>query len=758
MPEIEADDSVTTEAEALADILAWSRARPLWQRDALRRLTQAEELADQDNADLTAICKDRTLPAQPLAADHIRAPDAGLPAVRLREIRDVLNVNALPEEQRLGFLTRGVTIVYGDNGSGKSGYVRIVKRACRARGPDERILKNIYTAPAGPQQAIINFTAGMQDESELWTHGLPSTPLLSGVSVFDSSTANVQVDEANNVAYTPFPMKLLERLVRACRAVKGKLEAEIAAVEAQTPQALVTPDCARETEVGRFLAALNADIAPQQVETLATLSPDDQARLATLEVNLAQDPRATAVRLHAQQGRLDTLARRLGALSVAVSDVSARRLHALREDYQAKSEAARVAGQTLFTGEPLPYVASGTWCALWEAARAYSAEAAYAGRPFPVTDDEARCVLYQQSLDPDAAARLRRFEEFVQDRTQQDQQEARKSFDDHQATRAEAALSVFDLQAGLVLIRDELGQPALADLVRRFAITAQWRLRHLLRYKVAPDTPAPALPAAELRAASEELVSRAAALLSDDQSQARLTLKREHQELQDQKWLSSIKDDVLAESKRKRQLAKLRNALRDTVHTQISNKSSALSETLVTDRLRGRFAQEIDRMRIAGLAIELRKTRTHHGIPQFRVSLIHKPDAKAGQVLSEGEHRCVALAAFLAELSTMDNQSGIVFDDPVSSLDHLHRENIADRLAEEGRIRQVIVFTHDLPFLFLLQKFCREHDTEVALRHVLRHSQSPGHCENTPPMKAQRAEQRVESLQTHLDNTRIQHE
>ena len=40
----------TTEANALADILAWSLRRPLWQRDALRRLTQAEELTNQDTS------------------------------------------------------------------------------------------------------------------------------------------------------------------------------------------------------------------------------------------------------------------------------------------------------------------------------------------------------------------------------------------------------------------------------------------------------------------------------------------------------------------------------------------------------------------------------------------------------------------------------------------------------------------------------------------------------------------------------------
>ena len=509
---------------------------------------------------------------------------------------------------------------------------------------------------------------------------------------------------------------------------------------------------------GAFLATLSAVTTPQQVESLATLSPEEQARLVTLAADLTQDPSATASRLLAQLGRLDTLIRRLEALAGAVSGESSQRLHDLFEDYRAKSEAARLSARTLFNGEPLPSVGTDTWLALWEAARAYSTEAAYTGRPFPVSDDEARCVLCQQRLNPDAAARLRRFEKFVQDRTQKDERESYRTYKDHRAILADAALPASDLLASVMLIRDELGQPTLADLVRRFAITAQWRLRHLLRYNATLDTPAPTLPAVELRAASAELASRVAALQSDDSSEARLALKGEHQELQDRKWFAGIKEAVLVEIERKRQLGKLRGALRDTAHTQISNKSSVLSETLVTNKLRGRFAQEINLMSIAGIAIELRKTRIHYGVPQFRVSLIHKPDAKAGQVLSEGEHRCVALAVFLAELSTTDSKSGIVFDDPVSSLDHLHREQIAARLAKEGRNRQIIVFTHDLPFLFLLERYCREHDTEVALRHVLRHGQGPGHCENTSPMKAQRAEQRVRSLQAHLDNTLIQYE
>jgi hypothetical protein len=71
---------------------------------------------------------------------------------------------------------------------------------------------------------------------------------------------------------------------------------------------------------------------------------------------------------------------------------------------------------------------------------------------------------------------------------------------------------------------------------------------------------------------------------------------------------------------------------------------------------------------------------------------------KVHEVASEGEQRCIALAAFLTELSQASHKSSLVFDDPVSSLDHWYRHNIAMRLVNESKTRQVVVFTHDLLF------------------------------------------------------------
>jgi len=49
------------------------------------------------------------------------------------------------------------------------------------------------------------------------------------------------------------------------------------------------------------------------------------------------------------------------------------------------------------------------------------------------------------------------------------------------------------------------------------------------------------------------------------------------------------------------------------------------------------------------LRAELVQAGSQYGVPKFRVSLVANPAVDVGTILSEGEHRCVAIAAFLAE-------------------------------------------------------------------------------------------------------------
>ncbi len=81
---------------------------------------------------------------------------------------------------------------------------------------------------------------------------------------------------------------------------------------------------------------------------------------------------------------------------------------------------------------------------------------------------------------------------------------------------------------------------------------------------------------------------------------------------------------------------------------------------------------------------------------------------KKSEILSEGEQRAIALAGFLTEVNEVDTGHAIIFDDPVSSLDWDRRALIAERLAEEAKKRQVIIFTHDFSFALQLEKSAKD--------------------------------------------------
>ncbi len=128
------ESDISNEAAALADILRWSADQPAWQRDALRRLCGQIKLDAAEITALVAICKGADK-AAPLDANHVRDPAASHAVVSLGALHSLSNINALAPGERLTFGKSGLTVIYGDNGAGKSGYARVLKQLCRARSP-----------------------------------------------------------------------------------------------------------------------------------------------------------------------------------------------------------------------------------------------------------------------------------------------------------------------------------------------------------------------------------------------------------------------------------------------------------------------------------------------------------------------------------------------------------------------------------------------------------------------------------------------
>ena len=285
-----------TDAEALRDIVLWSADRPPWQRQALRQLAQQDQLsADQIDA-LYQLSVEAQAPNAPLTEADVRSPKSQTSAVVLKSVSKPEDVNALASDQTLSFEKSGLTIVYGDNGAGKSGYARILKHACRARldpkGPP--ILPNIYAQAAGTPRAKIAYAVNAQNKQIGWQLNKPSPPELSAISVFDARTATIHVDATNEVAYIPSSLDVLQRLARTADTIRERARQAKLALEAQTPQSLKTPPIDPETVVAKAVRALGPTTDVQPLEATAQLSTQETTSLTDLKRDLTGDPTKAA--------------------------------------------------------------------------------------------------------------------------------------------------------------------------------------------------------------------------------------------------------------------------------------------------------------------------------------------------------------------------------------------------------------------------------------------------------------------------------
>jgi len=749
-------EETLTEKLAFADLLAWAAPRPAWQRDALRRLVQNETLGSEDIDDLLKLCLDPTLPHEPMSDAHVSSQAAVGEPITLLRIENPTGINALASDQKLEFAMDGLSIVYGDNGSGKSGYVRVLKHACRTRDRGTKILRDVEDAAATQQSANIVFARGADEDAFAWKPEAPSHADLPSVSIFDSRSANVHVEKTNAVAYIPQPMQVLESLATACDQIKAKLDEQLAALAAKTPLAIKVPQLSADTAAGAFVRNLSANSNVAQLELLAQLSEAEIQRLAALEADLAQDPKRAATKITNQKTRLDEGTAKLRKLLEASSTPAFAARDALKSDWTTKADTAKLASEALFAASPLPDVGKATWRNLWEAARKYSDGVAYPEKIFPdaIGADEL-CVLCQQPLGQEALDRRVTFEMFVKGSTKAEEEAAEKAYGDAVRKAAAMQVSITALRQFVSLIATEIGDPALAARVRTCGVRAAWRLRSFVREQAAPGENVP-FPEVELATLSAGLASRAVQLSADQNSPQHLALVKECRELKEREALGPLLADIKAEIGRRKEAEVIAKAAKDTAKRSVTSKNKELSDKLVTNALRGRFAREIEKLKLARMPVELRKIKDSNAVSYFQVCLVEKPDEPVGEIFSEGEHRCVALAAFLAELVTSKQYSSIVFDDPMSSLDHIHRKAVAARLVEEAEHRQVIVFTHDLTFLFELRREAEARVRPVQYQTVCRKQSRPGFVEGELPMKAKSAQQLAHSLRSELKEAKNQ--
>ena len=738
-------------------IVAWSKSRPTWQRIVLREVAVGSPMSPEALGQLVdAMVADKSIGDADLELGQLTTSAAEAPPVSLHSISEPTHVNALSTTTPLTFPERGLTVVYGDNGSGKSGYARLLKRITRSRH-NENVLSDVFRATAVDQPgAKIAVNIGERLVHAIW----PDTqlPEFQSMLFYDSSCGSAYIADEADFPYRPYALFVMDGLIEACNVVNGIVEAKLAENARAARSIPSAPTEAPETDAGKFLARLSADSSIERFDRLTARLDESGMSAATVESQVATlrsaDTRQARDDLVRSAERLDFLCDHIEGVDSDLGEAATADAVRSRDELERLREAAEHHANSL-RSEALTGVGNSSWKVLWESAQRFSETHAYPEHPFPVTGAGSRCVLCLQELSECGRDVLSRLDRFVRDDVQIRWSDARAKYEASQASQN--SLQILSDAVDNHLRDLDASYPAEVQSVR--ALLAKYEAVQRAEPTIESSRATCAATAegesviARLRGASREARALAAGLGDHDLTRSRLlSLGAKRREIELLTQMRAAREHIAAEIARLRVRRRLEDLKQAANTGPITRKIAELSADTITDVIRDRFTRETERLGLDRVTIA--KTRASKG------ALLHQPklvgarqSTTLARVFSEGERSALGLAACFTEASLHELESALILDDPVTSLDHIHRERVAIRLVDFAETRQVVIFTHDVAFVADLKGAATRKNVVVAERSVSRSragERLPGLCADAHPWKARDVQERIGELRADL--------
>ncbi len=692
---------------------SWFTQRPLWLQDAARRIVHKGTIDTNDLAELIALCKQEAgikdpnapkIQSRSIPKGSLQVPENTI-TLRLEEISNVKGINALSPRKPLKFSEDPLTIIYGGTGSGKSGYVRILKHACGARKVGE-LHGNVFDQQDSNKGCTFKMKIGTESKELHWSPQLGIIDDIKTTEIYDTDCARVYLTEENEVAYEPWELSLFTQLTDVCTNVGKTLKDEIDRSVSITPPLLAQ---FQGVVSASWYSNLNHKIKQEDIDKWCFWDQNLEDRLTELNIRLSEpDPAERAKRLRSTKANVSALKGELKKIRDKITDEKCSGYLTAKEEADLKRKAAEEDAKKVFENAPLEEVGSQSWRLLWEHARTYSETIAYIGITFPNISEEARCVLCHQLLNQEAKDRFQSFEDFVKGELQKQASEAeeqvtmlKKEIEDILSTEH---LDLYMDSANIISDKEREEVSVFHQLIfeRKDSLL---KAKSLANVTTLPDDTL----LKKLKEHSENLEKRAQKYDKDAKREKRDQLKKQATELEAKKQLSELKKKIEEEVARLKHIHALEKARRLTNPRDLSIKKSALADVLISPAFIKRFKDELTTLGASCIKVKLTKTRTGYGRVYHKIQLNGcTRNVCTTDVLSDGEFRIVSLAAFLADVESQAHTSPFIFDDPITSVDQDFEEATAERLIKLCQTRQVIVFTHRLSLLTLLEEAAKK--------------------------------------------------
>jgi hypothetical protein len=510
------------------------------------------------------------------------------------------------------------------------------------------------------------------------------------MSIFDSRAVTIHVDEDIEYVYTPAVLTLFSHVIDGLRAVQERMDLDVRELTTGTSSLLAR--FPRESTVYPLVETLGAASDLEALRAMASSDPEVEKRIDALRTSVAAlEANTFALQISARQSAERALVEALAAATALAGfdrgDYAS--LLETRAQLAADYEAFR---STLFATADLPAPPEEHWENYVRAGDEYKSHL----ESLNVHDTE-RCLYCRQPLSDPASELVKKYGDYLADKISQDLIEVDRRLALHAATIER--INLVHLGAFIAECDEREDKPSylpsLASLLRLASNTKELVAQ---LQDVAVDTSRETAPLAVV--ISKALASSRADLGSlreqaDNRGTALAQRRNELVELTSAAELAKswpLIEAQVNDAKEAYRLKTLSQAV-PTLRTAVTSLSKTASKDLINNSFEELFLEECRSLRARELKLQF---VGRDGKPQRRKMISGK--YKPSKVFSEGEQKVLAIADFLAEARLAGIAAPVIFDDPVSSLDHRRINEVAERIAVLSADTQVIVFTHDIFF------------------------------------------------------------
>lgn len=764
--------------EALKEIIGWASALPLWQQVVLVKILEQDDLSEQDINDLANLCVEEANSPDALKA-KLNDPLTGYKhedrgktdrAVVIEAISKTKNINAIKDDSILGFGESGLTVIYGNNAVGKSGFTRVFKAACMCRD-NEHVHGDVSREETDEPAATITYKEAGVTKSYEWTQHASPDASLKTVHIFDSKAARVYLTDENDVKYVPAGLDVFDKMADAFNKVKGVVDSKSAQQRASMVSLEALFGAYPDTKAYELIQKLDEPATEKQIVAINKLGSEEEQEQAKLKKQItekeANHPTKRQETLRLKWQRYARLNNMMVGLKKKLKAEEVDAVLAARKKMHAAFKVAEAAQKQKFKSEEyLAGTGDNLWKSLWQAAKDYSENKAYPEHQFPHTESGSKCVLCQRELDQDTGTKFTEFNAFMADKSQGLAKTAKDEygkklteFQEIDRVTEEVANEAFaELESEEYPEREKLKLllKELDDAHSKIVIELKKEDENIQVERGKFDFAS----LDEFRKHLDAIAAEAKNFGISKFNQALAEDKKRLAELESRVLLGKYEVEIKKELGNHANLRLLKKAAGTTDTSRLSRKGGELKQRYLVDSLKDTFNTELQSIYRDGLIVELQQAKTRYGVTYSEIVLSSatapRTDLKPEEVMSESEQKVISLAGYFAELSLSPHTSAIVLDDPITSLDHFNIERIAKRIVQESSKRQVIVFTHNVVFASHLMDEADAQSVLMAAKTISKMPQ-PGTVSEGLPWDAMPVKARVGWLRDKLQTLGAAH-